>query len=175
MHQPPSSESPSSGVDADRIVFGLRRDAQLAKSFGAYQRRRGAARSSAIDAADGYRWWCQTACEAFIHREFETTVDGDSFEQRWRLMAYGADLREPDYRSRKRGELALVLVAATIIALVLTASVGLAAALAVCTTAVFAIARARSRGGTPALVVGPDASVKAQMRALWHWENSDFL
>lgn len=171
MHQPPSS-----GVDADRIALGLRRDAQLAKSFSAYQRRRRAPRSAAIDAADGYRWWCQTTCEAFIHREFETTIDPDWFEQRWRLMAYASDLREPAHRSRRRGQLALAMVAAVITALVLTPSVGLAAALTVCTAAaVVAIAHARIRGGTPVLVVGPDASPKAQMRALWHWDNSDFL
>ncbi|MBS1694493.1 MAG: hypothetical protein JST91_19940 [Actinobacteria bacterium] len=147
----------------------------MAKSFIARQRRlRFAPSDPAVAAAEGYRSWCETAWVAFVHREPDTNVDLGAVAQQWRLMAYASDLRDPTRRFQKREWLTLVLMSIGVAAIFLTPSGGVAAAV-VCAAAAVVVAYRRNRGGTEVLVVGPDASPRAQRRALWHWDYSDFL
>lgn len=173
MQQGPASNRRTAGVGADEIALGLRRDARLAKSFIARQRRRSMPGDPAIAAAEDYRRWCESSWEAFVYREPDATCDLRAFAQQWRLMAYASDLRDPAHRFRRRERLTLVVVGVAAAAILVSPLVGVAAGL-VCAGAGAYLAWRRNPDSAEELVVGPDASLKAQMRASWHWNYSEF-
>lgn len=175
MQQGPASNR-RTAVGADEIALGLRRDARLAKSFIAHQRRRSMPGDPAIGAAEDYRRWCESSWEAFVYREPDTTFDLRAFAQQWRLMAYASDLRDPAHRFRRRERLMLVVVGVATAAILVSVSplvVWVTAGL-VCVAAAAYLTWRRKADSAEELVVGPDASLKAQIRASWHWNYSEF-
>lgn len=166
----------TAGVGADDVAVGLRRDARIARSFLAHHRRRSML-SGDLAAAEDYRRWCESSWAAFVHRDPDTKFDLDALAQRWRLMAYASDLRDPVHRLRSRCQrlplMVVGVVAAAAILVSVSPIVGVAAGL-VCGGVAVHLERRRELDGTGDLVVGPDASPKVQMRASWHWNHSDF-
>lgn len=173
MQQGPASNRRTAGVGADEIALGLRRDARLAKSFIAHQRRRSMPGDPAIAAAEDYRRWCESSWEAFVYRQPDATFDLEAFAQQWRLMAYASDLRDPAHRLRRRERLTLVVMGVAAVAILISPLVGVAAGL-VCGASTAYLTWRRNPDSAEDLVVGPDASLKAQRRASWHWNNSEF-
>lgn len=173
MQQGPASNRHTAEVGADEIALGLRRDARLAKSFIAHQRRRSMPGDPAIAAAEDYRRWCESSWGAFVYREPDATFDLRAFAQQWRLMAYASDLRDPAHRLRSRERLTLVVMGVAAAAILVSPLVGVAAGLE-CAGAAAYLTWRRNPDSAEDLVVGPDASLKAQMRASWHWNYSEF-
>ncbi|MCA2240452.1 hypothetical protein JF759_24165 [Mycobacterium avium] len=148
----------------------------MAKSFIARQRRRSMPGDPAIAAAEDYRRWCESSWEAFVYREPDTTFDLWAFAQQWRLMAYASDLRDPAHRLRRRERLTLVVVVGVAVAAILVSVSPLVVwvTAGLCGAAAAYLTWRRDPDSAEELVVGPDASLKAQMRASWHWNYSEF-